>query len=732
MKKFYLTFSVILLFFCPLTIGQLYAQGWNVDLVGSYYNETDGAWKVVTDGNYAYVATGGGGLRVVALDDSLSPVVRGTCKTVDFALSVVLYGQYALVADYSAGLQIIDISNPEAPFIAGNYKTRGVCHAVAVEGHYAYIADGSGCMPVVDLSDPTEPVEVASLPLPGVCLKIYSHGNVVYLIDTNKEVNVIDATNPHFPFLTTSINSVLLAGIDRAKKVNIATVVTTGKYALFGDLAFGALVYDMEDPANPSYITRYLNPVYTHTFMLSLALVINEHYLYVCSGKLGVEIVDISNVTNPKLLRAPYYYPPSPMMDAVSMHNRLLIASEGDGLTALELYPDSWNTRETGRIFTPRVSDVKVKGNYAFLTGGWTRLKVLDVSNPAEAFELDQQLMTDSSAGNINLLGAYAYICETEGRFSIAKIRDPGSPQMNSSLPVNARIESMTMYGNHAYLSCTGQGLYIVNITNADIPFIESHIPAKECTYSSIVRENVAYVAEGSAGLRILDVTDPARPVERGMLKIASEVNKVVVRDFYAFVSIIGGSLAVVDVANPTEPVLLKIIENTGTCNDMVLVDDYLYLAMGEQGLRIYNIADPVNPLQVGFYDTPGFANRLAVVDNLVYVADNYHLHIFDCTPALSINGTEIVTPTTWSITDPYPNPFNARTSISFNLPATAEVKLAVFDLTGRRVAELFSGQAPAGSHTVNWNAQGFESGVYFVRFEAPGLSQTKRVVLLK
>jgi|GEM_PF-5460549 len=98
----------------------------------------------------------------------------------------------------------------------------------------------------------------------------------------------------------------------------------------------------------------------------------------------------------------------------------------------------------------------------------------------------------------------------------------------------------------------------------------------------------------------------------------------------------------------------------------------------------------------------------------------------------VSVNPAPVASATEYGLSSLYPNPFNARTSISFNLPATADVKLSVFDLTGRKIADLFNSQAPAGSHTVNWNAQGFESGVYFVRFETPGLSQTKRIVLLK
>ena len=80
------------------------------------------------------------------------------------------------------------------------------------------------------------------------------------------------------------------------------------------------------------------------------------------------------------------------------------------------------------------------------------------------------------------------------------------------------------------------------------------------------------------------------------------------------------------------------------------------------------------------------------------------------------------------------PNPFNPRTMLRFDLVADAVVDLAVYDLTGRRVAQLVVGASPAGRHTVAWDGRDrsgreLPSGSYFARLRLGGIGRGDRVV---
>jgi hypothetical protein len=79
-----------------------------------------------------------------------------------------------------------------------------------------------------------------------------------------------------------------------------------------------------------------------------------------------------------------------------------------------------------------------------------------------------------------------------------------------------------------------------------------------------------------------------------------------------------------------------------------------------------------------------------------------------------------------------YPNPFNPTTTIVFSIPRRSTVSVKVFDLLGRELETLLSGQLEAGTFSVQWNAQNASSGVYFYKLQADGYVETKRMLLLK
>lgn len=79
-----------------------------------------------------------------------------------------------------------------------------------------------------------------------------------------------------------------------------------------------------------------------------------------------------------------------------------------------------------------------------------------------------------------------------------------------------------------------------------------------------------------------------------------------------------------------------------------------------------------------------------------------------------------------------YPNPFNPQTTIEFNLPRRERVVVEVFNMLGEKIATLYEGEAAPGNHRVSFNAQGLPSGIYFYYLKAPGVTLTKKMVLLR
>lgn len=79
-----------------------------------------------------------------------------------------------------------------------------------------------------------------------------------------------------------------------------------------------------------------------------------------------------------------------------------------------------------------------------------------------------------------------------------------------------------------------------------------------------------------------------------------------------------------------------------------------------------------------------------------------------------------------------YPNPFNPLTTISFDLAVAGRVRISVYNIDGRLVQTLADRVMSPGGHSVTWDARKHASGVYFYRLEAPGFSETKKMIMVK
>jgi hypothetical protein len=87
------------------------------------------------------------------------------------------------------------------------------------------------------------------------------------------------------------------------------------------------------------------------------------------------------------------------------------------------------------------------------------------------------------------------------------------------------------------------------------------------------------------------------------------------------------------------------------------------------------------------------------------------------------------LTPVTYGLAQPYPNPFNKSISIEFTMPARQEMNLSAYDLAGRHLATLMSGDLGGGRHVYNWAPDGIGAGVYLIRLETGGRSYIQKAI---
>jgi hypothetical protein len=106
-------------------------------------------------------------------------------------------------------------------------------------------------------------------------------------------------------------------------------------------------------------------------------------------------------------------------------------------------------------------------------------------------------------------------------------------------------------------------------------------------------------------------------------------------------------------------------------------------------------------------------------------------------TPAATAKLGVIGTPQDFALGANYPNPFNPETTIGYQLPTVAQVRLEVYDVLGQKVRTLVQQVEPAGYHTAVWDGRddggnALAGGVYLYRLQADEFSQVRRLLLMK
>jgi len=97
------------------------------------------------------------------------------------------------------------------------------------------------------------------------------------------------------------------------------------------------------------------------------------------------------------------------------------------------------------------------------------------------------------------------------------------------------------------------------------------------------------------------------------------------------------------------------------------------------------------------------------------------------------IEDDELALPDKIALFQNYPNPFNPYTTIKFALPVSGQVKLTVYNSIGQVVRKLVDGNFKAGSHSVIFNADGLNSGMYFYQLYVDNAAKdSKKLLILK
>ena len=575
----------------------------NVEFVGRIGGNPHPA--VAIQGNYAYIGVEPG-LAILDVSDPAHPAVVGQTGVpggIGDAYDVAVAGNYAYVADGWGGLRIINVTDPAAPTRAGSYNTPRNANGVAVAGNYAYVADGWGGLRIVDVTDQAHPSEAGFYDTPGYANSVAVAGNYAYVADSGG-LRIINVTDPAAPTRAGSYNT----------PRNANGVAVAGNYAYVADGWGGLRIVDVSNPTAPTEAGFYNPPDYAQ------GVAVAGNYAYVADGGGGLRIVDVTDPAHPS--EAGFYDTPGSAHSVAVAGNYAYVASYNAGLRVINISNPAAPTGAGFYDMPGRVFGVAVAGNYAYVADAWDGLYIVDVSNPATPTQAGFY-DTPGSAQGVAVAGNYAYVADAWGGLLIVDISNPTAPTEAGFYNPPDYAQGVAVAGNYAYVADGGGGLRIVDVTDPAHPSEAGFYDTPGFANDVAVAGNYAYVADDYSGLRIVDVTDQAHPSEVGSCDTPGRAFGVAVTGNYAYVADGDRGLRIVDVTDPAHPSEAGFYDTPGFANDVAVAGNYGYVADGGGGgLRIVDVTDPAHPSEAGSYSTLGDAYDVAVAGGYAYVAD--------------------------------------------------------------------------------------------------------------
>lgn len=367
--------------------------------------------------------------------------------------------------------------------------------------------------------------------------------------------------------------------------------------------------------------------------------------------------------------------------------------------------------------------DIKTYGHYAYITN--------EMYGTNEGLMiLDLQYLGGIVPDSVRFVGSYAVF-----------------PDIRSH---NLSIDTATGF---AYIEETN-GWLILDLADPENPLDVGVIPAPG--HDIMVRNDTAYVAEGWGGIfSIWDVTSKSHPQELVSVTTPTggylhniwptkDGNYVLTTEETA-----NRTVKIWDISELNNVNLVAdYLAPNNLAHNVHVEGDYAFISHYTSGVAVLDIHDPTNPVEVAVYDTyvpndyPQFAGCWGVYphtsNGMVFTSSiEGYLHIFQFDESVIEVGAETADPGVFVLHQNYPNPFNPITTLSYILPEKSYVNITIYDMLGREVKKLVSGELVSGYHKAIWDATNDDgnpvsAGVYLCQIEAGEFVQTRKMLLLK
>ncbi len=369
------------------------------------------------------------------------------------------------------------------------------------------------------------------------------------------------------------------------------------------------------------------------------SVVVSGSFAYVASGPSGLQILDVSDPAQPRLVSR-YGYSSGPVLQpggckvAVSGEHAYLA---GAGLEVINIRDPHHPTRVGatdsggGGCWAFAISDT-----HAYMAGypGEGGVSVFAISNPKEPHWV---ATIPVSAVALAVAGTHLYAATWEG-FEVWNVASPGQPHRVSTMPLIGRARSLALAGNHAVVACesterngqfVGNGLEIIDITDPGNLHTAGSYPTDAPVAAVAVAGHRALVVVGSS-LEVIALSDPARPQRLGTYDNGLHPYSVAMDGDTGYLASgpVGFSgipvfirLELIDLSDPSRPRRQSAFAARPGGVDVAISGQFALVADGLAGLRVFDFSEPARPVSRAWIASGVNSCAVEVSESLACVA---------------------------------------------------------------------------------------------------------------
>ncbi len=585
------------------------------DLIGlkSFYNpilfnfreqevaKSQGLYEdVIVKGNYAYIAAGDSGIKVIDIENKNTPVSGSYIdNTGDYATSLDIQGDYLYVTYRQKGLHQFNIGeDPRSPTSEGvESSVPGEPQDVRVEGKLVFVASGSEGLQIIDLSDIASP-DIYSLDTPGTAKGVFVLGDHAYIADGENGLQIVTIKDPKNPAIIQNLNT-----FGDANSVYISKIKNTSEeertYAFIANGNAGLFIADITDLNRPVNVATYTTQGSAND------VIVRDQTVSLLAEKNGLILLDISLIDNPKEL-GNQPTPGKAKRLELGEDNIAYIADYDRGLRIISV-ADPINLEEIGFIDIPLTARaILVRQNQGFMVDGQVGMWILDLSDP-QAPSILSQFPTPGEAQNLAIDGIHAYIADGSSGLQVVNVSNLLNPQSDGSYSKIDNAIAVAVRGGYAYV-VTGErrDMHILDIENlSDIKEISVFKTAGDALNITI-NENYAYIAEGTNGIEVVNIQDPNDP---SLTSIGNEFHLQDARSLLflrnrAFIVDGPGGMKVYSMESPAKPEFVYSFPVlSGYATSISVSGNYVFLAVDRKGIFPFDVINLNNIMYAGTLD---------------------------------------------------------------------------------------------------------------------------------